>query len=53
MYHIRKRTAIPKQKQTEGSQYRVRLDSKTVVVINRMESYLEWRRRYPNATIIH
>jgi hypothetical protein len=52
MYYRSKKTSL-KLKESNGIHYRVRLDSKTVVVITSMDSYLEWRKKYPNATIIH
>lgn len=32
---------------------KVRLDYKTVVTINRLESLIKWKRLYPAAKVIH
>ena len=43
-------TKIPKQNGLE--KIKVQLDEKTVVIVNRMDSFETWKKVYPNAKII-
>ena len=49
---MRAKKLIPTQQANLLTKIKVRLDYKTVVVINRLSSFDTWKRLYPEAEII-
>ena len=49
---MKNKKVIPPQKVTLLKKIKVRLDYKTIVIINRLSSFETWKRLYPEAKII-
>ena len=49
---MKTKALIPEQKENLLKKIKVRLDYKTVVVINRLSSFKTWKKLYPDAKII-
>ncbi len=50
-----KNTSVSQQEQNSSIRQRikVKLDYKTTIIINRLSSLKMWKRRYPEAQIVH
>lgn len=49
---MKKKIIIPPQKISLASRIKVRLDHKTMIIINNLSSLDVWKKRYPNALVV-
>jgi hypothetical protein len=50
---MKSKKPIPAQQVTLLKKIKVRLDYKTMVIINRLSSFANWKKLYPEAEIVH
>lgn len=48
-----KKGFVPAERITLGKRIKVRLDHRTMIIINRISSLAVWKKLYPKAQIVH
>lgn len=49
---IKKKKIITPPEKSLANRIKVRLDHKTMIIINKLSSFDVWKKRYPNAFVI-